>query len=423
MTDVWRLDTLPSDVLILIFDYCHAFDLVRLSEVCTRFYEIVRGETLWVKKSKQPVVTNQTSRKFRERCNPLLCLRTKWHVSHNWQYGRFEKKILFSQKTKLMPWIQLTEDTLWWSGGNQLFGFRRSESFHENNRIIVRDNIRSDICKFIARNECIITGHRDGSIKFWTKSRCDERIEFYFSIDKAHTCDINAIDKTSEAIISGSGDGTVKVWGPVGQRILNVPLTTINITDRVWSLSADPTGKKFAVGSAGNSDCPPLHIFDLECYSESNILKHNWRRGAGILHMVWDNPQILLTCGYDTYIRKWDLRTGTCVYSWPDPTDAAVYCLSSDYYYTMMTGTQFNCKAVLWDQRQKSYVQIYFMDLCRMSSPVYCLGFDSTHLYGATDQHLVEFTFSGYSYKETNYKEFLRYEQIRSNWTSTDWIV
>lgn len=59
-----------------------------------------------------------------------------------------------------MPWIQLTEDTLWWSGGNQLFGFRRSESFHENNRIIVRDNIRSDICKFIARNECIITGHR-----------------------------------------------------------------------------------------------------------------------------------------------------------------------------------------------------------------------------------------------------------------------
>lgn len=61
-----------------------------------------------------------------------------------------------------------------------------------------------------------------------------------------------------------------------------------------------------------------------------------------------------LFCFFNGYY----FRTGTCVYSWPDPTDAAVYCLSSDYYYTMMTGTQFNCKAVLWDQRQKSYVQV-----------------------------------------------------------------
>ncbi|KZC12394.1 PREDICTED: F-box/WD repeat-containing protein 4 [Dufourea novaeangliae] len=418
MTDARRLDTLPSDVLILIFDYCHAFDLVRLSEVCTRFYDIIRGETLWIKKSKQPIATNQTSRKFRERCNPLLCLRTKWHVSHNWQYGRYEKRVLSSQKIKLMPWIQLTSDILWWSGGNQLCGFKRTWHSHEaqqNNRILVNDNIRSDICKFIVRNECIITGHRDGSIQFWTKSRCDESIDFYCSIDRAHTSDVNAVDETCDAIMSGSGDGTVKIWGPVGQRFLNIPVATLNIADRVWSLSADPTGKKVAVGSAGNSDSPPLHIFDLECYSESHILNHNWQRGAGILDMVWDSPQILLTCGYDTYIRKWDLRTGTCVYSWADPTDATIYCISSDYYYTMLTGTQFNCKTVLWDQRQRNYVQLYFMNLSRMSSPVYCLDFDSAHLYGATDQHLVELTFSGYSYKETNYKEILRYERIRTN--------
>lgn len=71
MTDVWHLDTLPSDVLIIIFDYCHAFDLVRLSEVCTRFYDIIREETLWIKKSKQPIVTNQASKKFRERYTRL----------------------------------------------------------------------------------------------------------------------------------------------------------------------------------------------------------------------------------------------------------------------------------------------------------------------------------------------------------------
>lgn len=51
-------------------------------------------------------------------------------------------------------------------------------------------------------------------------------------------------------------------------------------------------------------------------------------------------------------------RTGTCVYSWREPTDATLYCISSDYQYTMITGTKFNCKAVLWDQRQKNYVQV-----------------------------------------------------------------
>ncbi|XP_033342299.1 F-box/WD repeat-containing protein 4 [Megalopta genalis] len=408
MADAWRLDTLPSDVLILIFNYCHAFDLVRLSEVCKRFYDIVQSDTLWIKKSKQPVATNQTSEKFRDRCNPLLCLRKKWHVTNNWQYGRFEKKVLLAQKTKLMPWIQLTKNVLWWSGGNKLCGFRRTHRFPENNRIIVSNNIRSDICKFIVRKQCIITGHRDGSIQFWTKSRCDENVNFYCSIPKAHTCDVNAVDETCDAIVSGSGDGIVKIWGPLRERILNVPLATLNIADRVWSLAADPTGKKVAVGSAGNSVKTSLHIFDLECYSESDILKHNWRRGAGVLDMVWDNPQILLTCGYDTYIRKWDLRTGTCVCSWADPTVAIVYCISSDYYNTMVTGTQFNSKAVLWDQRQKYYLQLYFMNHSRMSSPVYCLAFDSAHLYGATDKQLVELAFSGYSYKQTNYRAILR---------------
>lgn len=52
------------------------------------------------------------------------------------------------------------------------------------------------------------------------------------------------------------------------------------------------------------------------------------------------------------------------------------------------------------------------MNLRRMSSPTYSLSFDNTHLYGATDQHLVELNFSGYSYKKSNYKEILKYEYV-----------
>lgn len=49
-------------------------------------------------------------------------------------------------------------------------------------------------------------------------------------------------------------------------------------------------------------------LYNNSSYTESDILKPDKRRCAGTLDMVWDSPQILLTCGYDTYVRKWDLR-------------------------------------------------------------------------------------------------------------------
>jgi len=67
MTDTLHLDILPYEVLLTIFDYCDAFDLVRLSEVCKRFYEIVRSDAVWIKKSRGLLVTNQVSERFRKR--------------------------------------------------------------------------------------------------------------------------------------------------------------------------------------------------------------------------------------------------------------------------------------------------------------------------------------------------------------------
>lgn len=54
-------------------------------------------------------------------------------------------------------------------------------------------------------------------------------------------------------------------------------------------------------------------------------------------------------------------RAGKCVAQWPDPTDATTYCLATDYNNTIVTGTQFNCKAVLWDQRQTNFVQVKYI--------------------------------------------------------------
>eukprot|EP00064_Thunnus_orientalis_P021652 superscaffoldBa00006704_g21818 len=43
----------------------------------------------------------------------------------------------------------------------------------------------------------------------------------------------------------------------------------------------------------------------LECVCS---LGSEFRRGAGVLDMVFESPFQLFTCGYDTYIRLWDLR-------------------------------------------------------------------------------------------------------------------
>ncbi|XP_012287711.1 F-box/WD repeat-containing protein 4-like [Orussus abietinus] len=404
MTDGWRLDTLPSDVLILIFDYCHAFDLVRLSEVCTRFHEIIKDDTLWIKRSKKPIATNQVSKRFRERCNPLLCLHTKWHVTQNWQNGKYERKILLSKKTKLMPWMQLTSSTLWWSGGPEIRGYRRSDPFNKSN-VVFSVKHTNDVCKFIVKDDNVYCGSRDGGLQVWNRDQCCT-----LNIENAHNGDVHALDVTSSySIVSGSRDGTVKIWNTTLIDVESTPPPTLHMLDRVWSLAVEPTGTKFAVGLSGVNDRIPLRIYDMECFSEPNVLVHNWRLGAGILDMVWDDPNTLLTCGYDSYTRKWDLRTASCVNIWPDPTNASIYCISSDHHNAVITGAQVNAKAVLWDQRQTKYVQVYFLSKRCMSGPVYSLSFDSCHLYGAMDQSLVELKFSGYSYTENNYNEILKF--------------
>lgn len=63
--------------------------------------------------------------------------------------------------------------------------------------------------------------------------------------------------------------------------------------------------------SDGNYESPSPMIISaffstrLECVCR---LGSEFRRGAGVLDMVFESPFQLFTCGYDTFIRLWDLR-------------------------------------------------------------------------------------------------------------------
>ncbi|EFN78176.1 F-box/WD repeat-containing protein 4 [Harpegnathos saltator] len=409
MTDrTLNITAFPSELLIIIFEYCSAFDLVKLTQVCKRFHEIIEKDLIWLKKSHLPLVTNQKSGRFLERCNRVLCNRSKWRISYNWQYGKYTKKLLHQQYIKVIPKLRMRSHELWWCGNNLLYGFKRTIPFSIDNVIFKCVNSICDFSTFVLMRDCVITGDSVGALRYWSYDEC-KRIH----VTSAHADDIITMDATSEVILTSSADKTIKVFpAPVKDdelKCYDYYYFSIPITDKVWSIKADVKGTKFAVGTSANT-IKPLHIYDIEQCVCLMQLNHNWRYGAGILDMVWENPHTLLTCGYDTFIRKWDLRCGKCVNSWADPTDATLYCISSDYNHTMITGTQFNCMAVLWDQRQREYMQLYFMK-CPGNydkSPIYSLDFDNINLYSATDRYLVELNFYENTKQSLNYNGVIK---------------
>jgi WD40 repeat protein len=80
--------------------------------------------------------------------------------------------------------------------------------------------------------------------------------------------------------------------------------------------------------------------------------------GAGVLDIKWESPATLWSCGYDSHLRRWDLRTGKCEQALGDPCGAAVYCFQYDHFNSIISGTQTNGRVVLWDTRQDNYVQV-----------------------------------------------------------------
>ncbi|MGH0117186.1 UNVERIFIED_CONTAM: hypothetical protein FKN15_046107, partial [Acipenser sinensis] len=179
-----------------------------------------------------------------------------------------------------------------------------------------------------------------------------------FSMEySAHNQEVNCIDSKGRVIVSGSRDRTARVWSLSSNR-LGECLHTIPTLDRVWSLAISPSQSSFVTGTACCSHVAPLRIWDVESYSERTecgdeglaqrmkvffyvevsievqeldrnkltegagvaetdscqlltCLGTDFRRGAGVLDVVYESPSTLLSCGYDTFIRYWDVRAST----------------------------------------------------------------------------------------------------------------
>lgn len=57
-----------------------------------------------------------------------------------------------------------------------------------------------------------------------------------------------------------------------------------------------------------------LSLYALLFFLSGQLITHlgsDFPPGAGVLDVMYESPSTLLSCGYDTYVRYWDLRTST----------------------------------------------------------------------------------------------------------------
>ncbi|XP_031972334.1 F-box/WD repeat-containing protein 4 isoform X1 [Corvus moneduloides] len=435
---------LPEELLLLICSYLDAQALGRLAQVCRRLRFLSGRDLLW-----RRIARGCLNSGFTQLGTDLAAgipVKERVKVSQNWRHGRCRRETVLKWKCNLMPWMELDGEYLYLSQAENIQAYHlcaEGTGLQRHPQAIFSGH-QEDVCRFVLVNSHIVSGGGDGSIVL-------HKIHGSYSVKfSAHEQEVNCVDFQGGLIVSGSRDRTAKVWslsvGRVGQC-----LHTVQTEDRVWSIAISPLlsicqyhwrqngeldgpwldkcghfssssghgaspahiypsvwcsavvsskclwRSSFVTGTACCGHTSPLRIWDLESGQLLTCLGTDFHHGAGVLDVFYETPSLLLSCGYDTYIRYWDIRTSTrkCVQEWEEPHDSALYCIRSDKNHMIASGSSYYGVVRLWDKRQTRCLQSFHLS-SPTSSPVYCLRFSTTHLYAALASalHVLDFTAS-----------------------------
>ncbi|KAJ8402737.1 hypothetical protein AAFF_G00364090 [Aldrovandia affinis] len=380
---------LPEDTLYLILSYLDCQSLCRFSQVCKKFHHFTNRDAVWRKIARERINTGLT--KQGTDMYPQLPLKDRVKVSQNWRRGQSRKEILLKWKTNLLPWMQLDGDALYLSQAADIgvYYLQGDESRLPRKPALLHSGHREDVCRFVLTDTHLISAGGDGKIILHNR-RNSSSMEC-----SGHKQEVNCIDSKGGVIVSGSRDRTARIWALSSNR-LGECLHTIQTFDRVWSVAINPSQSSFVTGTSCCYNLAPLRIWDTERCQQVSCLGTEFRRGAGVLDIVFESPFQLLTCGYDTFIRYWDLRVTSrkCVMEWEEPHDSALYCIQSDENHMIASGSSYYGVVRLWDKRQTNCLQTFHLSSAT-SSPVYCLRFNTSKLYAALATTLCALDFKG----------------------------
>nr|XP_025736202.1 F-box/WD repeat-containing protein 4 isoform X5 [Callorhinus ursinus] len=350
---------LPEELLLLICSYLDMRALGRLAQVCGWLRRFTSCDLLWRRIARASLNSGFT--RLGTDLMASVPVKERVRVSQNWRLGRCREGILLKWRCSQMPWMQLEGDALYISQANFILAYQfRPDGASLNRRPLgVFAGHDEDVCHFVLANSHIISAGGDGKIGV-------HKIHSTFTVKySAHEQEVNCVDCRGGIIVSGSRDRTAKVW-PLASGRLGQCLHTIQTEDRVWSIAISPVLSSFVTGTACCGHFSPLRIWDLNSGQLMTHLGSDFPPGAGVLDVMYESPSTLLSCGYDTYVRYWDLRAsvrpmGTTCWLLGPPTTGSCGC-----------GTGARGPA---------------------STPVYCLRFTTKHLYAALsyDLHALDF--------------------------------
>ncbi|ELK35629.1 F-box/WD repeat-containing protein 4 [Myotis davidii] len=184
-------------------------------------------------------------------------------------------------------------------------------------------------------------------------------------------------------------DGFVTFMQLKPERLASLGLRVVHL-EVIFYGGRDHAASSFVTGTACCGHFSPLRIWDLNSGQLMTHLGSDFPPGAGVLDLMYESPFTLLSCGYDTYVRYWDLRASVrkCVMEWEEPHDSTLYCLQTDGNHLLATGSSYYGVVRLWDRRQRACLHAFPLTSTPLSSPVYCLRFTTKHLYAALSYNL-----------------------------------
>ncbi|XP_067205428.1 uncharacterized protein [Linepithema humile] len=409
-TNMSSLDILPEELLEIIFNLCNVYTLLQLRSVCKRFDRI--SSYVLNEKSNRLLITNQMSEKFRERCKPpLSSYNSKFFTHYNWKYGIPFKYVVNSlgprETTRDMrinkKCLKMTKNTILFYDNDILSACNRAESGSITGNVI-RGICNCEFSSIAYCNDIIISGHVDGSIRHW-------RIESQNNINnlqqlKAHSNVydeyVSNIEATTQQIISSSSN-LIKIQKNTFEDSAEKNEPIYKGKKFIQSISLDPTEKKVAASTEES-----FLIYNIDAKYFSCLVMDNRINDNTCSQLLWEDPHAILML-YERQIKKMDTRTPNFVRTW----DASVlhnnpklYSFSSDYLYTIMTGTDIN-SVLLWDQRFNYCIRTYEISFIR-SNPVLSVQFDSSHMYAITEtQGVIQLYFGdGVTFNSAHRKKY-----------------
>ncbi|XP_074642380.1 F-box/WD repeat-containing protein 4-like [Tubulanus polymorphus] len=410
-----NLVTLPELVLLHIFSYCDLKTLADLCQVCQHFNRLANEDRLWRNLYQTLTVADALNPchetiiddlsvvvvdgnvdihdHIPERPSSTRCEKTikeKCRICFNWNRGRFQEQKLITEYIRQMPHLELENDLIYISSRNELSCRERLSNgrLQRTNMCLYRGH-SGDITCFSVCDNNLVSADVKGTIIGWNKATSS----LEWKIICESNSEVSAIDCCRDITVAGTRNETVKVLVKNDESV-SVRHNIIT-SDRVWALKINPNGNKIVCGTAGLNGISPLRIWDLESGLLESTIVDQPVNGAGILDVIFDDPVTMYTCGYDTCIKQWDLRSNSnqTVRLWEDPDDVSVYCIKSRTPYSIVSGTARHGLSRLWDKRMTSKpVKMYYPKKIR--SPVYALDYTTEYLYLALDKgiHLLDFT-------------------------------